>query len=132
MFFITKENECKKAAEEIIRNQFEIIECAICLNEINEKNKGFVYITCEGTADLERIMCLVCDKRFEKKDPYKRKIEYRFVYPFVNNEQAKTFLDKSNRFILNEGEPGKIEKFSKTLKNTSTGYTDLELQLTIF
>nr|QNN89336.1 hypothetical protein [Spilarctia obliqua nucleopolyhedrovirus] len=117
MFFITMETECKEAAETLIRDQFEIMECSICLNEIDNNNKGVVYITCGGTADLERVMCKDCDKRLEKQDPYKRKIDYRFEYPFINNEHAKVFLEKSNKFVLNEGEDEKIEQFTQALKN---------------
>ncbi|AKN80762.1 hypothetical protein [Diatraea saccharalis granulovirus] len=128
-FFITSQNECKSATETIIQNQFKIMECVICLNEINEKNKGVVYITFGGTADLERLMCKECDKRLEHNDPYKRNIEYRFDFPFVNNEQAKIFLEKSDRFVLNEGEEEKIEEFTRSLKNAADCYQDVEFPI---
>lgn len=117
------------AAETIIYEQFKSMECAICLDEINDNNKGVVYITSGGTADLERAMCKMCDRRLEKQDPYKRKIEYRFEFPFVNNEHARVFLEKSKRFVLNEGEEKKIETFARALKQTATGYQDVELTL---
>ncbi|QOD40083.1 Maph120 [Matsumuraeses phaseoli granulovirus] len=129
MVFITTETECKSAAESIINNQFVTMECAICLNEIDKNNKGVIYITCGGTADLERAMCRECDKRLEKQDPYKRNIEYRFEYPFINDEHTKSFLNKSKTFVLNEGEEEKIEAFSKALKNTVDGYQDVEYSL---
>lgn len=105
------------------------MECAICLNDINDTNRGVVYITCGGAADLERVMCKECDKRFEKQDPYKRQIEYRFEYPFVNNEHAKVFLERSKTFVLNDGDEERIEVFAKTLKSTTSGYQDVEFPL---
>ncbi|AAQ21716.1 unknown [Cryptophlebia leucotreta granulovirus] len=131
MFFITTQTECKSAAETIINEQFQNMECAICLNSINSSNKGVLYVTCGGAADLERAMCKECDKRFEKQDPYKREIEYRFEYPFVNNEHAKSFLQKSKTFVINDGEEEKIEQFTKILKSTTEGYQDVEFKLKI-
>ncbi|APO14001.1 U-box/RING-like domain protein [Plodia interpunctella granulovirus] len=131
MFTITTNGECKKSAEAIIRQQFPSLECAICLMELDNTNKGVVYITCGGTADLERIMCRECDKKFEKHDPYKRDILYRFGYPFVSDEHAKQFLERSKNFVLNEGEEEKIEKFSARLKSTACGYRDIDFQISL-
>lgn len=78
---------------------------------------------------MERVMCKECDKRFEKQDPYKRQIEYRFEYPFVNNEHAKVFLERSKTFVLNDGDEERIEVFAKTLKSTTSGYQDVEFPL---
>ncbi|AAM70320.1 hypothetical protein [Phthorimaea operculella granulovirus] len=129
MFLLTTRTQCKNAAETMIREQFPSMECAICLNEIDENNKGVVYITCGGIADLERPMCAQCDKRLLKQDPFKRQIEYRYEYPFVNDAHAKSFLEHSTKFVLNEGDPDKITTFGETLKSTANGYQDLELNV---
>ncbi|AMF83864.1 Ac53 [Cnaphalocrocis medinalis granulovirus] len=129
MFLLTTQKECKAAVEQLINKQFGKMECAICLNEINNINKGYVYITSGGTADLERAMCLECDKRIGKNDPYKRKIDYKFEYPFINDEHAKSFVKKSCNFILNEGDDDKIENFKNAIKQTENGYQDIEIDV---
>lgn len=126
---ITTETECKLAAESIIRDQFVTMECAICLNEININNKGVLYITSKGAADLERAMCNTCDKRLENQDPYKRIIAYKFEYPFINDEHAKKFVEISSTFVLNDGDEETIEKFSRALKETARGHADIEYPL---
>ncbi|ABC61243.1 unknown [Choristoneura occidentalis granulovirus] len=129
MVFITTKTECKIASETIIQDQFKNLECAICVQEINNNEKGFVYITFGQIADLERLMCKRCDKLYEKHDPYKREILYRFEYPFINNEHAKAFVEKSKTFNINEGKEEKIQTFSQALKNSINGYQDVELDL---
>lgn len=129
MFVITDKLDCKMAVENLIADQFNTLECAICINEINDNNKGVVYITCGGIADLERIMCQTCDKRLDKRDPYKRNIEYRFEYPFVNDAHATVFLEKSKNFVLNEGDEEKVRNFALALHNSKTSVQDVELCL---
>ncbi|AIS92121.1 hypothetical protein [Erinnyis ello granulovirus] len=128
MIVVSDKLNCKAAVENLIADQFNSLECAICLNEIGNNDKGVVYITCGGIADLERTMCKKCDKRFETQDPYKRKIEYRFEYPFINDEHAAAFLEKSTNFVLNEGCEEKVKSFTRAIKNT-TGVQDIELCL---
>ncbi|AAP85748.1 ORF_111 [Adoxophyes orana granulovirus] len=119
MFFFITENDYKNTVEEMINNQFTTMECVICLNEINNINSGVIYITDGGTADLERIMCSLCDKRFKAKDPYYRQINYRFVYPFETNDHAQAFVNKSKQFVINEGDENKIEHFKTSIKNAN-------------
>ncbi|UXX41923.1 ac53 [Psilogramma increta granulovirus] len=129
MIVITYKLECKQAVEDLIADQFGTLECAICINEIDNINKGVVYITYGGIADLERTMCQTCDKRFENQDPYKRNIEYRFEYPFINDSHAAVFLEKSKNFVLNEGDEKKVKNFARAIHNTKTGVQDIELNL---
>ncbi|AKS25460.1 Clas117 [Clostera anastomosis granulovirus B] len=129
MIVITNKLDCKTAVENLIADQFDTLECAICINEISNNNKGVVYVTCGGIADLERTMCQMCDKRFEKQDPYKRNIEYRFEYPFVNDAHAAVFLEKSKNFVLNDGNEEKVKNFTHAIHNTRTGVQDIELNL---
>ncbi|AER41550.1 hypothetical protein [Epinotia aporema granulovirus] len=133
MFFITTHTECKNEAEKIIARQFREIECAICCAAIDNNKKGYIYITCNGAADLEHIFCTDCDAKFTHTDPYKRKIVYKFQYPFINNEHARAFLDKSDTFILNVGEDNLVRNFTKEIKKAVTdSYQDLELSFRLF
>ncbi|AEB00403.1 hypothetical protein [Clostera anachoreta granulovirus] len=129
MFIITTNGDCKVVAEKTILDQFTSIECAICLDDINVNNRGVIYITSGGTADLERVMCGACDKRFQNNDPYKRSVEYRFEFPFHNDEHAKLFLAKSSRFVLNDGDDDNVERFSSLLKGAATEFRDVEIEL---
>ncbi|AAS82616.1 ORF122 [Agrotis segetum granulovirus] len=129
MFVLTvKEKDItKRGIEQIIFDQFPSMECAVCYDIIDEKNKGCVYITCDGKADLEHIFCADCAKKFRRQDPYKRPIAFKFEFPFVNDEAAKSFVRLSKRFVLNEGNEEKIKLFENNVKRCSEErYTDIE------
>lgn len=135
MLLITVENigRSKQRVERVINEQFQSMECAICCETIDDMNKGVVYITCGGMADLEHIFCKRCDDRFKKQDPYKRSIEYRFDFPFLNDDAAEAFVAKSRQFVLNEGDDSKIKDFEINIKQSnSNGFVDLEVDFDLF
>lgn len=119
-FFITTETSAKpkEFLEQIITAQLgEELECAICCSVIDKYHRGVVNITSGHMADLEHVFCETCDKKFKQNDPYKRKILYRFVYPFLNDNAAVSFIEKSDKFILHEDDAASHERFVNSIKN---------------
>ncbi|AQQ80409.1 ORF143 [Betabaculovirus altermyunipunctae] len=118
VFFITTStnSQPKQMLERIIESQ-EGLECAICCSEIDKSHPGVVNITCGGMADLEHLFCEACDKKFEKNDPYKREIVYRFVYPFRDDKAAVSFIEKSSKFILSEDDEEKHRSMVDSIKS---------------
>ncbi|AJK91796.1 U-box/RING-like protein [Spodoptera frugiperda granulovirus] len=119
-FFITTEScaRPKEFLEKILIGELgEDLECAICCSAINKYQRGVVNITCGGMADLEHLFCETCDKKFQKNDPYKRKILYRFTFPFSDDNAALSFIEKSEKFILNEDDERKQRELVDTVKN---------------
>lgn len=114
----------KRQVELVIGAQFPELECAICLDTIDEKHPGVVHVTCvtrdTGTttsADLEHMFCEGCDRRFRDRDPYRRTIQYRFVYPFAGDREARLFVTKSNRFVLSEYDEVATARFDDRMRD---------------
>lgn len=121
-FFITTESctRPKEFLDKILIDELGAeLECAICCSVIDKYHKGVINITCGGMADLEHLFCETCDKKFEKNDPYKRKIMYRFTFPFCDDNAALSFIDKSTKFILTEDDEHKQRELANVVKNIS-------------
>lgn len=106
----------------------EEFECAICCDSIDKYKPGVVIITCGGLADFEHLFCEDCDKRFEKQDPYKRQIKYRFTFPFVDNKAAINFMAKCKKFVFNKDDEEKQRTMVNAIQHIkvdNNGYQDL-------
>ncbi|ABQ52070.1 hypothetical protein SlGVgp127 [Spodoptera litura granulovirus] len=112
------------------------IECCICYSVINRYARGVMIITCGGMADLEHVFCESCNKKFTTNDPYKRRIVYRFTYPFEDEAAAKDFISKSRNFILSDGDDVRVESFKEKVNDLggkSVGqYEDVEYSFKLF
>ncbi|ACH69523.1 hypothetical protein D1Q00_gp162 [Trichoplusia ni granulovirus LBIV-12] len=120
-FFITTKSALpKECLERIIYSELgDEFECAICCGTIDKYHSGVIVITCGGMADLEHLFCKECDVKFKRNDPYKRTIEFKFAFPFTDDNAALSFIDKTNKIIINYDDEQKQERLKGLIKNFS-------------
>ena len=122
-FFITTKSALpKECLERIIYSELgDEFECAICCGAIDKYHSGVIVITCGGMADLEHLFCKECDVKFKRNDPYKRSIEFKFEFPFTDDNAALSFIEKTKKIIINYDDEAKQQRLKDMIKSYSAG-----------